>query len=669
MNDIIPQKLGDKYMLLDLIGVGGMAEVYRAKLIGERGFEKLIVIKKLLDQAVREPSLVEHFTAEARLAALLQHENIAAVYDFGCISNNYFIAMEYLFGKDLFAILQALQTRGKSIPPQYALMIASKISEAMAYAHGLTDLRQKPLNIIHRDLTPHNIFISYDGRVKVIDFGIAKTEMHENLTRVGVVKGKITYMSPEQLSSERIDHRSDIFSIGILLYEMLSGRRMYAGDTASLIRKAVKVEYTPLEKIVPGLDTGIYGILHKALARMPDDRYADCEEMRADLEKCLGDYSLYYDPRLLSQFVTSLFESEYRHEEGVCRKALQAAALYESSNVDDEEKTDIFIPDFNSTGIESIEKRSEDKSEAVAADKKASFLSWLGPFPSSIKAPSVTVLLIIVIIGLTAMLFIRSDRDDSGVAGIEASAPLKKNDGRDKEEKASSGIAEEEQQESYSAKRTADNLILKASRALNEGRIETPPGNNALYYYQEVEKHNPGDHRINDGMRLISDYYAQQAENALVEMRYEVASRMISKGLEVYPSSGRLSGIRERLRDQTQNIISDLKEKMEVSLSENRLTSPPDDCALKYIEEISRLDNENALVHQGYKRIADRYAVLAENAFKQAEYSRARYYVREGLQVVPDHTRLITIKHDLSRGTPGLIFKTLEKNVKTLIDL
>ena len=658
MDDITPQRLGEKYMLLDLIGVGGMAEVYRAKLIGEKGFEKLIVIKKLLDQAAREPDLVEHFTAEARLAALLQHENIAAVYDFGCISNTYFIAMEYLFGKDLYAIMRALQTHGTSIPPQYALMIAIKISEAMAYAHGLADLRQNPLNIIHRDLTPHNIFVSYEGRVKVIDFGIAKTEMHENLTRAGVVKGKITYMSPEQLASERIDHRSDIFSIGILLYEMLSGKRMYTGDTPSLIRKAVKVEYTPLEELVPDLDTGIYRVLHKALAPVPDERYRDCEEMRADLEKCLGDYSLYYDPRLLSQFVTNLFESEFKHEEAVCRKALQAAALVENSRIDKEEKTEFFVPAFAKTDVKK-EEGPHFKSEKGAI-----------PFFNNLKVRYIVVIAIIIITGAGVAFFLPSDRNDAFVADTKVSAPLKTaEDNSDADRVSSDAEFQVEQQRRDSEKRLVDDLVLQGSRAISEGRIEIPPGNNALYYYREAEKMSPGDHRISDGLRRISDYYAQQAENALSGKQYEMSSRMISKGLEVYPESGRLSGIRTRLGIETQSIIAELKKKMDVSLEENRLTSPADDCALKYIEDISRLDNKNELVSQGYRRIADRYAVLADNAFKRAEYSRARYFVREGLRMVPDHRRLIMIKRDLSRGKPGLIFKTLEKNVKTLIDL
>ena len=670
MNDIVPQKLGDKYILLDLIGTGGMAEVYRAKQIGEQGFEKLIVIKKLLEQAARDPGLVEHFTAEARLAALLQHENIAAVYDFGCISNRYFIAMEYLFGKDLFAILQALQARNQLLPPQYALMIAIKICEAMGYAHGLTDFNRNPLNIVHRDLTPHNIFISYEGRVKVIDFGIAKTEMHENMTRVGVVKGKITYMAPEQLASEKIDHRADIFSIGILLYEMLSGKRMYTGDTASLIRKAVKVEYIPLEKVVPGFDADIYMILHKTLALRPEERYVDCEEMRVDLEKCLGNLSLYYDPRLLSQFVTNLFESEYRLEERVCRNALQAAALMERPGADSEEKTEIFIPDFSPGSDAEAEERSGGEEKAVVPNKQKQFHLLSALVPSFVKpfhAIVVSMLVAVISVGILLLASGRKDPVDSGINVVEHTAT--DNSNAEKDTPAAVKESEPSRQGYPSGRRRVDELVRKAEQAVGDGRVETPPGNNALYYYKELEKYSPGDPRIDDGMKRISDYYAQQAESALGRKEYGVSAQMINKGLDVTPSSGRLLGIRERLGNETQGIIADLKEKMELSLEENRLTSPVDDCALKYIDAISRLDKDNVLVAEGYRRIGNRYAVLAESSFRRAEYDRARYFVREGLKVVPDNRRLQVIRRDLARGKPGLIFKTLEKNVKTLIDM
>lgn len=254
----------NRYILLDLIGAGGMAEVYRCKFSGRRGFEKLVVLKKLLPQCAKDPDIVATFIDEAKLAALLQHENIAQIYDFGEIDGSYFIAMEYLLGQDLHSVMQRARERNGSMAPEYALSIAARICEGMEYAHTRNDLQHRPLNIIHRDLSPQNVFITYEGKVKIIDFGIAKAAMFDHRTRTGIVKGKIAYMSPEQLTGSEIDHRSDIFAIGILLYEMLSGRRMYSGDTATVIRKCMQVEYDTLDRVVAGLPPAAYEIVARA---------------------------------------------------------------------------------------------------------------------------------------------------------------------------------------------------------------------------------------------------------------------------------------------------------------------------------------------------------------------------------------------------------------------
>ncbi|MDJ0623861.1 MAG: protein kinase, partial [Desulfocapsaceae bacterium] len=307
-------QLGTKYILLDLLGIGGMAEVYRCKLVGQQGFEKIIVLKKLLSEAAKDQERVANFIDEARLAALLQHENIGHVYDFGEIDGNYFIAMEYLFGKDLFTIVQQTKQNNKSIDIEPALFITSKICEGMGYAHSLKDLEGKPLNIIHRDLTPHNVFVTYDGKVKIIDFGVARAELFDNRTKAGVVKGKVSYMSPEQLTEENVDQRSDIFSIGILLYEMLSGKRMYEGDTATLIRKGMQVDYDRLEAICPGLPRELYGIVDKALQADRDKRYQTCGEMAAAIEDFLYQLKERPSSQKLQSFMHDLFGKEYEAE-------------------------------------------------------------------------------------------------------------------------------------------------------------------------------------------------------------------------------------------------------------------------------------------------------------------------------------------------------------------
>ncbi len=233
MDAIQAKKFGDKYILLDRIASGGMAEVYRGKLTGEKGFEKMLAIKKMLPQLTSEKEMTDYFIDEAKLAALLQHDNIIHIYDFGAMDGSYFIAMEYLFGKDLNSILNKSREKELPLSIENVLFITSQICQGMEYAHNIKDFHGKSLNIIHRDITPHNIFITYDGKIKIIDFGIAKTTIQSTKTKVGLVKGKIAYMSPEQVEGQVLNHRSDIFPIGILIYEMITNTRLYQGNTGA----------------------------------------------------------------------------------------------------------------------------------------------------------------------------------------------------------------------------------------------------------------------------------------------------------------------------------------------------------------------------------------------------------------------------------------------------
>jgi serine/threonine protein kinase len=303
-----------KYTLLDRIAVGGMAEVFRAKLTGEKGFEKLIVVKKMLPQMAEDPEMVSYFIDEAKLAALLQHENIIHVYDFGETEGSYFIAMEYLFGKDLKSVFSKSSQINSPISLENSLLIASKICEGLEYAHNLKDLHGASIDIVHRDISPQNIFITYDGKVKIIDFGIAKTTTQTSKTQVGIIKGKVAYMSPEQAEGKSIDRRSDIFAAGIIFYEMITGQEMYSGDTMEVFNKAINAKYKLPEDIAPGLPSKIYNILHSALNININERYQSCREMMADIENCLYEVGNRPNTRILEKYITSLFENEYSDE-------------------------------------------------------------------------------------------------------------------------------------------------------------------------------------------------------------------------------------------------------------------------------------------------------------------------------------------------------------------
>ncbi len=309
-----PQQFG-KYQLLDKIATGGMAELYRAKLTRAEGFEKLIALKKILPHLSNEGDLVKAFVDEAKLAALLQHENIVQIYDFGNMEGEYFIAMEFLFGKDLRTIIRKAEERNMSIGLENILYLASQICAGLDYSHNLKDLQGKPLNIIHRDVNPQNIFITYEGQVKLIDYGIAKAASHNTTTHEGLIKGKLAYMSPEQANGEVIDHRSDIFSTGIILYELLANRPMFEGEALQVYPKVRDAQYEPPENVIADVPTKFYDLLNRALAKERQDRYQSAGDMLADIEACMYLIDARPSPRSFGQFIKSLFKEEFAVEE------------------------------------------------------------------------------------------------------------------------------------------------------------------------------------------------------------------------------------------------------------------------------------------------------------------------------------------------------------------
>ena len=239
-----------RYYLIDKLAVGGMAEVYKAKLFSNHGFEMLLVLKKILPHLSANEEFVQMFVDEAKITVELRHQNIVQVFDFGCYDENYFIAMECVDGKDLKTLLKELAKRGEFIPVELVVYIVHEICKGLDYAHKKTDASGKALGLVHRDVTPANILISYTGEVKIADFGIAKARTSVYNTKDGVLKGKYEYMSPEQAAGETVDFRSDIFEVGILLHEMLTGRRLFHTDsdtkTLELIKSGIYPE--PIER-------------------------------------------------------------------------------------------------------------------------------------------------------------------------------------------------------------------------------------------------------------------------------------------------------------------------------------------------------------------------------------------------------------------------------------
>jgi TonB family protein len=277
-----------QYELIEPIATGGMAEVYRARMRGVEGFQKIVAIKRILPHLTDNDEFVTMFIDEAKLAAQLQHPNIIHIYDLGKIERSYYIAMEYIDGKDLRSILRMLEEKHTHLPVGLALFIGSRLAAALDYAHRKKDLQGKAMALVHRDVSPQNVLISFDGDIKLCDFGIAKAASKASHTRAGALKGKLQYMSPEQAWGKDIDHRSDIFSLGLVLYEMLTGRKGFAGDSELSILEQVRApKLVPPREIDPAIPPEVERVVMKALKEDCEQRYQTAAEFASALGNIL----------------------------------------------------------------------------------------------------------------------------------------------------------------------------------------------------------------------------------------------------------------------------------------------------------------------------------------------------------------------------------------------
>ena len=307
-NDPVP--FGD-YTLFGLIARGGMAEVYRARRREDpRG--RLLAIKVMRPQLAKEARFVDMFHREGQLALLLRNRCIVETVEVGNFEGRHYIAMEYIGGRDLTQVLRRCQETQARLPVPHAVYIAARIAEGLHFAHTLTDGEGRPLNIVNRDVSPSNIRLSYDGDVKLLDFGIAQALM-KFTSEIGVLKGKFSYMSPEQIRGMPLDARTDVFSTGIILHEMLTTEKLFRGDTEfALMEKVRKAEVAPPStfnrRVTPELDA----IVAKALARDVADRYQTAAALAADLDALIAGYR--FDPKELRQLIRQLFRKEYGKE-------------------------------------------------------------------------------------------------------------------------------------------------------------------------------------------------------------------------------------------------------------------------------------------------------------------------------------------------------------------
>ncbi len=299
-----------QYELLERIGVGGMAEVYRANALGAEGFERPIAIKRILPNLAEDEDFVKMFIDEAKIAVQLSHPNIVGIFDLGRFGDDYFIAMELVHGRDLRQIQDREAQLGRRMPIEIALHSAMKVCEALHHAHfkgggGLMDDR---VFIIHRDVSPQNVLVSYDGQVKVTDFGLAKAAGRAVQTQAGIIKGKLAYMSPEQLTNVPIDQRSDVFAAGTLLWEMLTGERLFLGkNDRETIQNVFQARIQSTRALDPAIPEDLDRVVMRALAKDRDARYRTAQELHDDLEEAAYACNAMIGAPAVSAYMRALF--------------------------------------------------------------------------------------------------------------------------------------------------------------------------------------------------------------------------------------------------------------------------------------------------------------------------------------------------------------------------
>src|SRR5438477_2677096 len=300
-----------KYFLMKKLAAGGMGEIFLAKQQGPAGFQKILVVKKILAHLTENKEFIEAFLGEARLAAQMNHRNVVQVFELGEESGAYFIAMEYVAGKSLRDVIDVAIKKKEKLHAEHCRLIAEMICDGASYAHNLTDMSGRSLNLVHRDLNPQNVLVSYTGDVKVIDFGIAKSEMSTVKTEAGMIKGKFVYMSPEQSMAKKLDKRSDIFAIGITLYESLTGINPFHKNNIVLTLEAVQRYDPPPPSEYDPVYAPFDPIVAKALTKDRDRRYGDASEMMDDLRRV----TLPRPQERVAQFMQRIFRAQVEEEQ------------------------------------------------------------------------------------------------------------------------------------------------------------------------------------------------------------------------------------------------------------------------------------------------------------------------------------------------------------------
>lgn len=313
MAEFTPRIYG-KYYLIDRIAVGGMAEVYAAKSFSEGGFEKMLVIKRILSRYSENRSFVSMFIDEAKISVALQHANVVQVFDFGKTKDNYYLAMEWVDGRDLKRVYGRLKERRESLPQDFAVYIAHEVCKGLDYAHKLRDFKGESMRIVHQDVSPSNVVVSFSGEIKVVDFGIAKTQALANDVKDGINWGKVQYVAPERLRNQEPTPQSDIFSVGVVLHELLTGRGLFRErDPKASARRILSGDYPAPSIYNPAIPSGLDLLVMRALAVKAEDRFQDAGELQEMLFEFLSKSPAAIQ-RSLAEYMAEVFADERREQ-------------------------------------------------------------------------------------------------------------------------------------------------------------------------------------------------------------------------------------------------------------------------------------------------------------------------------------------------------------------
>lgn len=313
-----------RYRVVDEIGIGGMASVHLGRMDGPGGFQKWVAIKRIHPHLIEDDSFVQMFLDEARVAARISHPNVATVFELGKHDDSYWIAMEYLHGEPLRELMRRTEELGQVMPPEIACRVIADAAEGLHAAHELTGKNGERLNLVHRDVTPHNLFVSYDGTTKVVDFGIAKFSSRMSSTRAGTLKGKLAYMSPEQVHGEQIDRRTDVFALGVVLWELTTGQRLFRMESdLDTLAKVQECNVPRPSTLVRGYPIDLEKIVMRALAKNRGERFKTAREFSRALQSLLMRRGLFIASDEVSAYVQAIFQERIQKREAHLRWAAE----------------------------------------------------------------------------------------------------------------------------------------------------------------------------------------------------------------------------------------------------------------------------------------------------------------------------------------------------------